>query len=97
MAVGEKCCTGNSQSVSLFGIATHLTQPYFKALRLTSALRLQMALSESIDLLPLERRLHDLLQSLRTESDQGSWLNVKTTSEEIANALRCRNAQGMSF
>jgi len=54
-----------------------------------------MASSESIDLLPLERRLHDLLQLLRTESDQSSWLNVKTIAEEIANTLRCRNAHGM--
>lgn len=58
----------------------------------------QMASSATIDLIPLERRLHDLLQSLRTsEADQVSWLTVKTTAEEIANTLRVRNAEGTSF
>jgi hypothetical protein len=50
----------------------------------------------ALDLVPLERRLHDLLQSLRvSKSDRDSWLGVQTTAEQIANTLRFRNAEGI--
>ena len=50
----------------------------------------------SSKLIPLERRLHDLLQSLRTSKyDQHSWLSVKITAEGIANTLRIRNQEGV--
>ncbi|KAF8959042.1 hypothetical protein BDZ97DRAFT_2045486 [Flammula alnicola] len=46
----------------------------------------------SIDLIPLERLLHDLAASIRkTDADQ-SWATVETTSRELANHLRVRNA-----
>lgn len=52
----------------------------------------------TVDLVPLERRLHDLFQSLRSsEDDEASWLSVKTTAEEIANTLRVRNTEGIFF
>ncbi len=53
-----------------------------------------MASSNSIDLIPLERHLLELLQSLRASGSEVSWLDVQKNAQEIANHLRVRNSIG---
>lgn len=50
--------------------------------------------SPVIDLNPLERRLHDLVLSIRVTDTEVSWEAVEVTSRELANSLRARNATG---
>jgi hypothetical protein len=55
-----------------------------------------MASEVSIDLIQLERQLHDLSVSIRKIDAQDSWLGVETASRELANNLRVRNGPGIS-
>lgn len=50
-----------------------------------------MASEVSIDLIQLERQLHDLSVSIRKIDAQDSWLGVETASRELANNLRVRS------
>lgn len=53
-----------------------------------------MESSDSVDLIPLEHHLHELLQSLRASGSEVSWLEVQNDAQEIANHLRVRNSTG---
>jgi hypothetical protein len=55
-----------------------------------------MASEVAIDLIQLERQLHDLSVSIRKIDAQDSWLGVETASRELANNLRVRNGSGIS-
>ena len=56
-----------------------------------------MASEVSIDLIQLERQLHELSVSIRETDAQGSWLGVETACRELANNLRVRNGPGISL
>lgn len=47
-----------------------------------------------IDLIPLERRLHELVSSIRETNTDESWDSVEKSARELANSLRVRNATG---
>jgi hypothetical protein len=54
-----------------------------------------MAPEVSIDLIQLERQLHDLSVAIRKVDAHDSWLSVEIVSRELANNLRVRNGPGM--
>ncbi len=53
-----------------------------------------MASFPPIDLIPLERRLHELASSIRQTDTEESWDSVEKTARELANGLRVRNSTG---
>ena len=54
-----------------------------------------MAPEPSIDLIQLERQLHDLSVAIRKIDAHDSWLGVEIASRELANNLRVRNGPGI--
>jgi len=58
----------------------------------TTPLHMSKISDVEIDLIPLERKLKDLSVSIRDADKDEYWTSVQTTSRELANYLRARNA-----